>query len=237
MLDTAAMQPAGDSSNSAYKLHVLADTTKLTIDFTFKQKVRRPVITMVLAPDEIAFAPNTKVKIKAVSILDSVSSSIKTADITIPYAPSDLGGYPEQMLEAFWLNDTTFQWTPCASTIDTVKHQMTVHGTRAGTYGLFIKSNTPIAFYAIKRAPVFGIQANFCSQKQHIAVHFSLPRAVKADLRLYNIQGKCVRRSMFAAGPGSSTLLWNLGALANGKYFLVMNAGAYYVREAIVMMN
>lgn len=240
-LDTTAyrknsLAPA-DLSQGIYKAHIVTDTTKLTIDLTTDAKCKLTVTTLVLSPDELALALNMKVIVKVISIFDNYNWTIKTADITIPYALSDLNGNPQNMLTAFWLNDTTNLWLPVSSTIDTVKHQITVHGGGWGTYGIFVKSNSASSLTAAMTARVNGIKMNYLPHTRSIAVQFSISNATNAELRMYDIQGKCVKSGHLAAGVGRSTFMWHLGALANGKYFLNVKAGKFYVKESIVILN
>jgi hypothetical protein len=233
-IDTGAFQ----KSDSVYKMKLVADTTKLNIDLTMNKKIQGSVTTMVLAPEDLALPSTASVKVKAISICadSAFSSSIKTADIVIPYNVADLNGNSETALTALWLNDATNQWTPVSSSIDISKKTIIVHTTHFSIYGIFVTSQTPVIF--APKAPIaFGIKANFLRQKQSVAVDFSLPQTNNAELKVYDVRGKCVRRSEFAVGQGRSTLLWNVGALASGKYFLTMKVGTYQTKEAILIMN
>jgi hypothetical protein len=240
-LDTIAYQKnslaAGDSSQGAFKAQIVADTTKLTINLTTDVKDLLSFTTMILSPDELHLASNTRAKVKIISILNNYSSSAKTTDITIPYTISELNGEPESMLTAFWLDETTNQWQPVSSTIDTVKHQITVHGRSWCTYGIFVNSNTANSAAGAIAVSVHPTTMNYQPHLQSVAMHLSLMKASNTELRLYNIQGKCVKSGSFAARAGYSTFMWHLGALANGKYFLSMKAGTYNVKEPIVIMN
>jgi hypothetical protein len=240
-LDTTAYQKntqvPGDPSQGVYRANVITDTTRLTIDLTTDYKSKLSLTTMVLSPDELTLALNTKASIKAISILDNYNQIIKTADITIPYALSGLNGNPEKMLMAFWLNDTTNQWIPVTSTIDTIKHQISVHDTRWGTYGVFVKSNTISSLSEPMPAPVNGITMNYQPHQKNVIVHLSLTKSANAELRLYNMQGKCVKCGYIAAGVGYSTFNWHFNALANGKYLLSIKAGMYHTKAPIVIMN
>jgi hypothetical protein len=84
---------------------------------------------------------------------------------------------------------------------------------------------------------VNGIKMNYLPHTRSVAVHFSLVKAANAELRMYDIQGKCIKSGSIAAKVGYSTFMWHLGALANGKYFLKMKAGTFYVKESIMIMN
>ncbi len=239
ILDTAAMQQMADTANGAYRLQVNADTTKLNMTLFLDYKVDEIVRTIILAPDELPNAPNTKVKVKALSVLNSRGESwyLRAADITVPYALSDLKGYPENRLGAFELNDTTNQWVPISSSLDTVKRCITVRGKHYGTYGIFVKSNTAIGASMALLATANGIKANFLPQKQGIAVHLSLLKASQVELWLYDILGKCVKKSVFKAHQGFSTMMFNAGSLGNGKYFLTVKAGTYTAKEPILIMK
>ncbi len=235
LVDSTAFQKI----DSAYSMQLIADTTQVNIGLLLKQQVQGMVTTMLLSPDEIAPASETKVNVKVVSISAdlAVSSSIKTAEIILPYNKANLNGYPEHSLKMLRMNDSMSGWTPLDCTVDTVKHQIIANTTRFSIYGVFVPSNTAIGPVSPKLAPTFGIKANLLPQKNSIAVHFSLPKTINAALRLYDIQGRCVRKSVFSAGLMNSTFLWNFGALANGNYFLNIKAGAYTTKEAILIMN
>ncbi len=239
MLDTNAMQ--FDSNYHVYRSQLIADTTKLNIDFMLYKKYQLPITTMVLAPKDCAPLPDEKAKVKAILIIFDLSQYQQMgADIAIPYKPSDLNGYPDKALAVACQDYRTSDlWDSASSSIDTVKHQIVVHMAylRFHFFQVYVKSDTTLASGFLKVSPAFGIKTNFLSQKQSIVAHLSLPKAVNADLRLYNVQGKCVRKSIFAAGAGSSTLLWNLGGLGSGKYFLTTKAGNYQTKEAILIMN
>jgi hypothetical protein len=225
--------------DSAYSIQLIADTTQVNIGLLLNQQVQGTVTTMSLSPDEIAPAADTKVNVKVVSISadSAVSSSIKNTKIVLSYNKANLNGYSEHSLKMLRMNDSLSRWTPLDCTVDTVKHQIVAQSDRFSIFGVFVPSNTAIWPVSPKLAPAFGIKANFLPQRNSIAVHFSLPRVVNADLRLYNIQGKCVRKFTPTAAQGSSLLMWNLGALANGKYFLNMKAGTYQAKEAILIME
>jgi hypothetical protein len=233
-IDTLAFQ----KTDSVYTMKLITDTTKLNIDLTMNKKIQGSVTTMVLAPEDLALPSTGTVKVKAISICadSAFSSSIKTADIVIPYNVTDLNGNPETSLTALWLNDATNQWTPVSSSIDMVKKTIVVHTTHFSIYGVFVTSQTPVVF-APQSPSAFEIKANFLRQKQSVAVDFSLPQANNAELKIFDIRGKCVRRSECAIGQGRSTVMWNLGALGSGKYFLNMKAGSYQAKDAILIIN
>ena len=224
------------------KSTLIADSTKLTIDFSLnKQNFTCQATTFILTPQGLAPLPDEKAKVKGVAIFLSFSeSSIITTDITIPYKPSDLNGYSEKALTAVcWIDSTNGPWEPVPSTIDTIKHQITLHTklTHVNLFQVYIKSDTSLASQFVNTRPSFGIQASFLSQNHCINVHFSLPNAAMAELRLYNIQGKCLRTGSFAAGMGSSNHQWNLKGIANGKYILKISAGSYHSKGPFLLMN
>jgi hypothetical protein len=234
-IDTSAFETAGD----AYTTQLLADTTKVSIGLTLRQKTPGAVRTMVLFADDLAPVPDMKENVKVISILadSAISSSLKTAEFTISYNAANLNGYSENSLIMLRFNDSTNQWTQLACTVDTVNHQVSATSNALNIFGIFIPSNTAVRPSAPQHAHTFGIKANYSSQKQSIAVHFTFPQATNADLRLYNIQGKCVKKYASKVALGNSTLMWNLCGLANGKYFLNMKAGTYSVKQAILIMN
>ncbi len=239
VLDTGAMQ--FDSSLGVYRSQLIADTAKLTIDFTLNKKYDRQITTMVLVPKDFAPLPDEKAKVKAIAIsFDYPTSEQIAADITIPYGFSDLNGYPEESLAvACQDNSASDLWDSVASSIDTVKHQIIVHmpSLRFNFFQVYVKSDGASISNHAKAAPGFEIATNFLSQKQSIVVHLSLPNAANAEMRLYNVQGKCLRKGSFAAGAGSSTFLWNISGLGSGKYFLNTKAGTYHATEAILIMH
>ncbi len=234
-LDSNSLQKVGDT----YKTQMKFDSTKLSIDLTLKAKIDGWIRTQVLLPGDFDSAANTRAAIKAVSIEadDRLDASITSADIAIPYSQSDIYGYSENSLTALWFDDSARQWAPVDYEVDSAKNQIIAHTMHFSLYGVFIKSLTPIASVAAKGAAVFGIQANFISPKRSLAVHFALPKATTAELCLYDVRGKCVNKSAISVGLGNSTILWNLGALANGKYFLSMKAGAFSAKKAMLIMN
>jgi hypothetical protein len=225
----------GDSSQGAYIAHIVADTTQLTFDLSSDGISTYFFRTFVLSPGEFSSALNTESIIKVISTTNNLY--VKTAEITIPYTQSELNGNPENMLTAFWYNDTANQWIPVSNNVDAVKHQITIHDTRLGTYGVFVKSNTINSLSLNMTAPVNGIKMNYQPHEQSLSVHFSLAKAADADLRLYDIQGKCVKSSHIKVGVGNSAFMWYLGALANGKYFLNIKTGTYNVKQPIVILN
>jgi hypothetical protein len=235
-MDTVAFQKIGND----YTARLIADTTKLSIDLTLNRRTGGSVMTTVLAPEALPAADDAKLKVKAVSIAadTALSSAIKTVDITIPYNTANLGGNPETSLGAFWLNDTTNRWVPASSSIDTARNVIVVHTSHFSIYGIFIRSNTAVESDEATVVRPYGIHAEFLAKKQSIAVRLSLPMTGKADLRLYDVRGKCVRRSsLFSAGPVHSTLIWGIGGLANGKYFLTSRAGTYEAKETVLIVN
>jgi hypothetical protein len=244
VLDPNAME--WDTSLALYRSRLTADTTKLTIDFTLSKKYERSITTMVLAPEDFAPLPDEKAKAKVIAVIfDLPTQGDVVADIAIPYDPSDLNGYPEKTLVLACQDyQTGDRWKSVPSSVDTAKHQIVVHlgpffdfGIGLAIFQVYIKSNTGIGPISATNPPVFGIRSNILIRKPGIAVHFSLPTAANADLRLYDVQGKCVRRGTFPVRPGSSTLLWNLGALSNGKYILTVKAGAYHSQETLLIVQ
>ncbi len=237
-IDTAAMQK---TDGETYMASLSSEATNLQLNLTLDKKIPGSVTTSVLSPDEMPFAENTKMKVKAISIGaadTNFSASIKTAYISIPYSVSSLNGNPEKSLAVFWLNNATKQWTPVSSSIDTLKHQIVAHTTHFSIYGVFVNSNTAIGEPAAKLPAVAGIKAQFLPQKRSITVQFSLPRSAEARVLLYDIRGKCVGKTEVpGAGKSVSRLLWNIGGLSSGKYFLHLEAGPYHTEEAILIMN
>jgi hypothetical protein len=234
-MDTGAIRKSGND----YKVRLIADTTKLSIDFTLNRQTGGSVVTTVLAPEALPAADEAKLKVKAVSIAadTALSSAIKAVDITIPYNAANLGGNPETSLGAFWLNDTTNRWMPASCSIDTAGNVIVVHTNHFSIYGIFIKSNTGIGENVVTTAHTYGIAAEFLPKRQTIAVRLALPTSGMVDLGLYDIRGKCVRKGVFSASAGRSTVSWNLGGLGGGKYFLTMKAGACVAKETILIMN
>jgi hypothetical protein len=224
--------------NHSYTARLVADTTKLNIDLALSGKWAGSVTTMVLAPEDISLPQNAKAKVKAISVTAdmALNSLIKTADISIPYNKADLVGYPETLMTVQWLDASANQWTPITSTVDTANQRIVAHATHFSIFGVFVDSKTAVLPSAALSAVVSGISADFLPQKG-IAVHFALPKAATADLRLYDVRGKCVRKALAAASAGSSAILWNLGGLGNGKYFLAVKAGTYQMKESILLMN
>lgn len=168
------------------------------------------------------------------------SDAVPYADITIPYGTSDLNGYPEKALAAVSQDKSSNdRWDPVPSTVDSVRHQIVVHLTsvRFKLIQVYVKSDSVLAAGRTKTPTVLGIRANFSGQKQCMAVHFSLPAAETAELRLYDLKGKCLRKNSFAANAGSSTLQWNLGGIANGKYIACMSAGRYHEKQSVLIMK
>jgi hypothetical protein len=233
-----------DSSSAVYRGRVIADTAKLTIDFALNRMGQGSITTMVLALNDCAPLPDEKAKVRAFAIINnSLGLWVKTADIVIPYSLSDLNGYSEKGLAVAaqdWSSGQWDNWNQIPSSIDTVKHQIVAHMTDfsfVNIYQVYVKSNTGIGPIFANPLRAFGIAANFLKHKHSIAVHFTLPKAACAELRLYDIQGKCVRKCIRAAGAGCSMLQWNLGSLCNGKYFMTIKAGAYDLKEAILIMK
>ncbi len=234
-IDTSAFETAGD----AYTTQLTADTTKVSIGITLRQKTPGAVRTMVLSPDDLAPAADMKMNVRVISIAadSAVSSSLKTAEITVPYNAANLNGYPERSLQMLWLNDSAGGWMPLESRIDTVKHQIIGQSDHFSIFGVFIPLNTAIGPVVPQLAPAFGIRARYLPENRSLAARFSLPKAANARLHLYDVRGKCVRMYVLTAGTGSSTALWNLGALSNGKYFLSISTGAYCLKQALLIMN
>jgi hypothetical protein len=123
-------------------------------------------------------------------------------------------------------------------TLDTAKNLIIAHTTHFSIYGVFIKAATPVCPRAPLARTVVGVAANYLPAIKAIALHVSLPGAGKAEFSLFNIMGKCVGKSAFATmDQGSSTVLWNVGPLAKGRYFLGVKAGAFSVRRTVFIMN
>lgn len=231
-----------DWLSGVYKSTLITDSTKLTIDFTLnKSYFTNRVTTFVLTPQGLAPLPDEKAKVKSIAIFHSYrDNGIISTDITIPYKPSDLSGYPEKALAVVCRTDSTNGlWIPVPSMIDTIKHLITLHTklTHANLFQVYVKSDgSPVSQLVNARAS-YGIRTYFHSKNHSINVHFSLPGAVKADLRLYDMQGRCVRTGNFAAEMGSSNHQWNPKGLVNGKYILKIRAGSYHSNESLLLIN
>ncbi len=237
-IDTAAMQK---TNGDTYMTQLNSETTKLQLNLTFNKRIPGSITTSVLSPDELSFAENTTMKVKAVSIGatdTNFSKSITAADISIPYTLSSLNGNPQKSLAVFWLNNSTRQWTPVSSSVDTVKHEIIAHATHFSIYGVFVGSNTAIASIPAAAASVFGIKADFLSQKHGIAVRCMLPQAQTVKMRIFDIQGKCVGNGATrTAGSGNISMFWDVGTLGNGKYLCTIKAGAYQAQKTIVIIK
>ncbi|HEX2959934.1 MAG TPA: hypothetical protein VHO70_24070 [Chitinispirillaceae bacterium] len=219
---------------SGYHLNASFDTANLSINLTLKENVSGRVNAKILLPGEFK-AVNTQGAIKTVKIDadQSIISSIKSANITIPYSQEDIFGYSENSLKVLRLNDTTNQWIPVDYTIDTVKNQIVAHSTNLSIYGIFAGASTPVIHFATPKADVFGVKTMYHPEQQSIAVHITLKNSADIDCRLFTIQGKCVGRYSKFITHGESVLNWNIGTLVSGKYFQVIKAGNHQVKQSI----
>jgi hypothetical protein len=239
ILDTNAIQY--DMSYGCYRTQVSAHLTNMSFNLLLIEKSQNWISSMVLAPNDFAPLPNEVAKVKAFAVNFFHRINLPLAeDITIPYGPSELNGYPEKSLAVVCQDQSTDdKWYPVASSIDTVKHQIVIHMPKLDFhfFQVYVKSDSTLASRFANISPAFGIKTDFIYKKQNVVVYLSLPNTVKTELRLYDIQGKCVRKGGFTAVVGSSTLQWNLGGLANGKYILSIRAGLYILKGSILIMN
>jgi hypothetical protein len=234
VVDTQALQSAGQF----YTLNLSTDTTKLVVALVLDQKTQGVLKTMILSSDDLTSPGAYFSNIKVVSILadSAINSSLQSAKINIPYSLPTLNGLSESSLMVYRLDQASGQWWPCTSSVDTVNHQIQAETKELSTFGVFIRSTTPVA-RTFKSKTAFGIRADFMPQTRGIALSFTLPSATDARCELYNIQGKCLRTTVLKAREGTSLLLWQPGTCASGRYFLKVKAGTYSIQKPVLMIR
>lgn len=222
---------------SGYRMTVDFDTADVSVNLTLNEKVSGRIDAKILLPDNFDTAVNTQGAIKTIwlEVDPGIASSIKTADIIIPYTQADISGFSESSLSVLGLDDTTHQWMPVDYTVDTVRHQAIAHTTCFNIYGLFVGSTVSIASSSAARSFVSGITTEFLPNRQCIAVRTSFNKASCADCRLYTFQGKCVGKLAASVRSGESTLLWDPGNVAVGRYVCVINTGSHHSRKTLAI--
>lgn len=230
-----------DPSASAYRGKYADAFTKLTFDCLQENDDPFVIRTIFLSPDD--FSPVTgelfKVKAFAVFCSNDPNSQLGT-EISIPYNPADLNGYPENSLavacQDFMKSD---QLNVIPSTIDTINHRITINVPylRSSIFQLYIKDNNSSVIDISKNVPVSGITARYFGSQKKLAVQFHVPGVEHAELRLYNTLGKCVQKTTLRTGSHSSTYLWDLNGLSNGKYVFSMKAGKYSSQKTLLILH
>ena len=238
-VDSSHFTKVTDSSGTRYTVGISNDTTKLNLTLTLTSKVGGSITTAVLAAGDLASAPGKGTNVKAISITadPAITSSIKTADITIPYSASDLNGAPESSLVVLWLNDSTSQWSPISFSVDTVNHIIIAHTSHFSVFGVFAGSSPTFAAAAARIPRAFGVRATFLRNRQSIDVCYSLPTAQRADIRLYSAKGVCVKRTTRYAASSIERVAWNCGDLGAGFYIVDFRAGMYRMTAKITVVR
>ena len=222
-----------------YQMTLDFDTADVSVNITLNEKVGGRIDAKILLPDDFDTAVSTQGAIKTVWLEadPGIASSIKTADIIIPYTLADISGFSESSLSVSRLNDTTHQWMPVDYSIDTVRHQIIAHATHFSIYGVFVGSTVSVASASAVRPSVSGITTDFLPNRRCVTVHMSLQKASRADCRLYTVQGECAGKFAAFVGAGESTFLWDLGTVADGRYVCVINAGNRRLKKAFAIMR
>jgi hypothetical protein len=194
---------------------------------------------MFLSPDDFSPLAEELLKVKVLAVFsDNEKKTQFRADITIPYDPADLNGYSEQSLtvayQDFTLNDTVYT---IPGLIDTINHRITVQLSylNSSILQLYIKSDVAVNEHP-KMARVSAVKTRYVRSQKSLAINLSLPVSEQVEVRLYNIQGKCVQKNTLKAQSGYSTHLWNLKGVPTGKYVLTIKAGNYRKQETLMVL-
>ena len=238
-IDTLTLQETTIDTSVGYTAKVGTVSSDINIDLLLSEKVGGTVSTSVLEPTEFSEAENTKANVKTISILadQNLTNAVQKADVTIPYTIASLDGVPESSLAIYRYCDSTGAWTQLESTVDSVKHEISAQTDRLSILGVFVNANTAIFSKAQNRAQTKGVTANYTPINKTIAVGFTLDNPANAELKLFDLRGKCVSTALFKARQGISTMQWCTGVLGNGTYLVHIKAGEFSTRTSIVVVR
>jgi hypothetical protein len=88
-----------------------------------------------------------------------------------------------------------------------------------------------------KAESVFRADVKFLGRPSSLLIHLSLPVSEPIEMRLFNLQGKCVRKHRALTEPRTVTHAWNLGSIADGKYVLNIQTGRYRMEKSVLILN
>jgi hypothetical protein len=238
-IDTLTLQETTIDTSVWYTAKVGTVSSNINIDLLLSEKVGGTVSTSVLDPTEFSEAENTKANVKTISILadQNLTNAVQKADVTIPYTIASLDGAPENSLVIYWYCDSTGAWTQLESTVDSVNHEISAQTDRLSIFGVFINANTAIFSKAHTITRARGVTANYMPTNKTITVGFSLDNATNAELKLFDLRGKCISTALFKARQGISTMHWHTGVLGNGTYLVHIKAGEFSTRASIVVVR
>lgn len=213
---------------SGYHMTVNLDTANISVNLTMSKKVDGSISAKMLVPSGFDTTSIARSAIKTISITadDNVASSLKSADIVIPYSQTDLSGVSENSLKVMYLDDTTNKWSPVDCTIDTVNNKAIAHTTHFSIYGLFAEEEaTPVISAQKSAASISNVKASYVPSQRSITLCIAAPKAGNAEYKLFTVQGKCIGSGVSSVKQGVSSILWNIGNLAVGTYICKVNTG------------
>ena len=237
-IDTSTLQETTIDTSVWYTAKVGTVSPNITLDLLLSEKVGGAVSTSVLEPTEFSAAENTRTNVKTISILadQDLTNAVQKADVTIPYTVASLDGASEGSLGIYRYCDSTGAWTQLESTVDSVKHEISAQTDRLSILGVFVNANTATSTNAGVRQ-FRGITASYAAKNRAITIGFTLDNATDAELKLFDLHGRCVSSAIFNARRGISTMQWHTEALGNGTYLVQIKAGEFSTRASIVIVR
>jgi hypothetical protein len=240
---TKSAKPDTATSRNMYTNRTIADKTNITIDlFSEYSWVNDTIETTILSPEDFKPLKEERFKIKTFSIqLPDFRYRQQAVDILIPYESSYLNNQSRSSIAAVYQTYPTYDnWIPITNiSVDTVKKQirLPMPPFRFSMFQIYSTSDSTSSITIATPARRNGINVFFNPQRKSIITDLSLPKASNAEFRLFDIQGRCLKKANFIASAGFTTHQFQCESLASGKYILYLKAGTYQIRKTVLLMN